>query len=137
MNEPNTLDDDEPQQAQDLTGGTARLAGAGRPDEDAAQPPAPTEPAEVPFTERYRLSVGLVAAAVCVAVAVFFAVVGPASAVEPGAFGLIMRWGTPVLWGLLAVAAITWAVRMPRRLTHGLASVVLVAYLVYLIARSL
>lgn len=89
------------------------------------------------FTARHRTVVGAIFVLLCLGVAGFFAVVGPASAAEPGLMGTVMRWATPVIWVALAGVAAAWAFGANRKVINALASVVLGAYLLYLIARSL
>ncbi|MGC0249778.1 hypothetical protein [Pseudactinotalea sp. Z1748] len=109
------------------TGPTPQIAG---PDSEPAKAPAT-------FTERHRVPVGAVAVLLCLAVAAFFAVAGPAGAERPGALGTALRWGTPAIWVLLAGVAAAWTMRVRREVVNRMGFVVLGAYLVYLIVRAL
>ena len=94
---------------------------------DATQP--------VTFTERHRTVLGAIAVLVSLAVAAFFAVVGPAVEPPSGVRGVIMRWGAPACWALLAVVFTTWGLRMKPQVTQRLSFVVLGCYLIYMTAR--
>ncbi len=101
--------------------------------DDGAQDGA--DDARVPFTERHRTAVGVLVVVLCLAVAVFFAVVGPAGADEPEPWGPILRWAAPVLWVGLAAVAGAWAAGVRQVAVNRMAGVVLVAYLAYLVVR--
>ena len=108
------------------------------PDGTADEAPEQAEPVRpVTFSERHRPTLGVIAVVVSLAVAVFFAVVGPAVEPPEGLRGVIVRWGAPVCWFLLAVVFTTWAMRMKPRITQRLSFVVLGFYLVYMTARFL
>lgn len=126
-----------PDPADQAQAGGAQAGGAGETGAHTPEPDSGQQPAGGGTTARTRIAVGVVFAVLCLGVAGFFAVVGPASAAEPGLMGTVMRWATPVIWVALAGVAAAWAAGANRKIINTMASVVLGFYLLYLIARSL
>ncbi|HLS26021.1 MAG TPA: hypothetical protein VK063_09125 [Beutenbergiaceae bacterium] len=91
--------------------------------------------AQVPFTERHRTAVGIAVVVLCLVVAAFFAVVGPAGAEASEPWGPILRWAAPVLWVGLAAVAGAWTAGVRRTVVNRMAGVLLLAYVAYLVVR--
>lgn len=94
-----------------------------------------TAPAPERWWHRHRTPVGLIAAAVATGLAVTWLVVVPDRATEvEGLQRWILQFSHSVCWALLALAAVVFAARGPRRLIDGLAWAALASYAAFLLA---
>ena len=85
--------------------------------------------------ERHRVAVGLAAAALATGMAVlWFVVVPDGAATATGWRGVALRYGHGACWALLALTALLYAVRVPRRLPTVTAYAALAAYAAFLVA---